>query len=319
MLETLLSEMSANLIYFFKNVNLEESEKILSAISNCTGSLILTGVGKSGIIAKKIAVTFISTGTKAFYIPPLDALHGDLGIVSDKDIVILLSKSGHTSELLALLPHIKKKGALTIAITSCENSPLKRECDLGIFLPVVKELCPFNLVPTTSTAVQLIFGDILAIALMKKKGVKIEEYALNHPAGTIGKKISLKVEDLMFKGEKLPLCKKGELLINILHLLSSKQCGSLIVVDDNFNLEGIFTDGDLRRTLSTHGESIFKRKIEEVMTKNPKTTIKDKLAVAALHDMECLPLVTVLPVLEGKQVVGLIRMHDIIQAGIKEI
>lgn len=318
MIKALFEKMQQHLAYFFKTIDMARVEALLQIIAKCEGSLIFTGVGKSGIIAQKMAVTFISTGTKAFYLSPLDSLHGDLGIVSSKDIFIFLSKSGQTAELLALLPHVKKKGAFTVGLVSSSDSLLGRECDFQLKLPVEKELCPFNLVPTTSTSVQLIFGDILAVALMQHKKISIDDYALNHPAGAIGKKISLKVEDLMFKGESMPLCRSNDLLIDLLHLLSSKKCGSLIVVDEKGNLEGIFTDGDLRRSIANHGEKLLKRKIGELMTVSPKCITKDILAVEALKKMEEGPLVTVLPVVEQKRVVGLIRLHDIIQAGIKE-
>jgi arabinose-5-phosphate isomerase len=316
MIEDLFSKQKQYINHFFDNVDLEKTKEIVNSFLNCKGSIIFTGVGKSGIIANKLAMTFLSTGTKALYLPTMDALHGDIAVVTKEDIVVLLSKSGETKELLSLLPYIRKKGAKIISIVSADKTPLSKEVDLSICLPLEKELCPFNLAPTTSTVLQLIFGDVLAVALMKEKNFSLEEYAMNHPAGAIGKRIALRVEDLLFEEEGLPLCYENDILIDILHVLSSKKCGSLIVVDKNEQLLGIFTDGDLRRSIQKHGKNFIYKKIKDLMTVSPKSISKDKLAIDAMKKMEEDKLITVLPVVDKEKVIGIIRMHDIIQAGL---
>ena len=217
-----------------------------------------------------------------------------------------------------MIPYIRKKGAKIIAIVSNQESRLVKEADFFITLPVEKELCPFNLAPTTSAAVQLIFGDILAVALMKAKNFTLSEFAVNHPAGSIGKKISLCVDDLMLRGENIPLCTQESCLIDVIAELSSKKCGALLVVDEKNELKGIFTDGDLRRAILQFGKDLLSQKIADLMTKAPQATTKKTLAWQAMKQMEENPkkLITVLPVVEGKKVVGIVRLHDILQAGL---
>ncbi len=319
MIASLFAEERRYLNHFFDAVDIEKTEQLVEQLLQCHGSIILSGVGKSGIIANKLAVSFLSMGTKALFLPPLDALHGDLGLVSKEDLCVFLTKSGETKELLQMVPYIRKKGAKIIAIVSSAHSRLAQEADFFIVLPVEKEICPFNLAPTTSTAVQLIFGDILAVALMKAKNFTLSEFATNHPAGSIGKKISLSVEDLMLQKEELPLCTPQSSLIDVITELSAKKCGALLIVNEKKELQGIFTDGDLRRAIEKYGHELFSRKMEDLMTKNPKSTTRKTLAWQAMQQMEenAKKLVTVLPVVEGKQVVGIIRLHDILQAGMK--
>ncbi len=304
---------------FFDALDLAQTERILQQCLACKGSLIVTGVGKSGRIAEKIAATLISTGTSARFLSPGDALHGDIGCLSRQDIVFLFSKSGESKELLELLPYAQKKGARTIAVVSREGSQLAKSCDMSIVLPVVQELCPYNLVPTTSAIVQLIFGDSLAVALMRSKQFSVDELALNHPAGLLGRKITLKVADVMLSGADIPLCTSKSSLIDILHELSAKRCGCLLVVDDGLRLQGIFTDGDLRRSLEKRGQSALEQPISDLMTRQAKTIAPDVLAWDAMKLMEEDPsrLITVLPVVEQGRVVGLLRMHDILQVNLK--
>ena len=320
MVKSLFQEQRSLIEHFFENIDLEKTAQILERFLNCTGTLIFTGVGKSGIIANKLAMTMLSTGTKALYLSSADALHGDMGIVQKDDIFIALSKSGETKELLDLIPYVRKKGAFLVTLVSNPESKLAKLADLAINLPLKRELCPFNLAPTTSTTLQLIFGDILAVALMQKKDFSLDEYALNHPSGSIGKKIILKVEDLMLKGSDLPLCSENDLLVDVLALLSSKRCGALLAVDQTGRLKGIFTDGDLRRAIEKDKKTFLEKKLKELMTENFKWISSSELAVKALEKMEEEPkrLVTILPVLDQhKKVQGLIRMHDILQAGLK--
>lgn len=318
MIQTLFKSQKDYLNHFFDEINLEEVEAAFKKILHCKGVLILSGVGKSGHIAQKIAATLISTGTKASFLSPSEALHGDIGFLSADDLFIAFSKSGESQELLELLPHVQKKGLSAMAVVSQPGSRLAKMCSLAVHLPVKKELCPYNLVPTTSTVVQLIFGDCLAIALMQAKQFTIHDFATNHPAGFLGRKITLKVSDLMLKGSALPRCKKEDKLIDLLHELSVKRCGCLIIVGKKDTLQGIFTDGDLRRAIQTQGAAVLQEPIGYLMTSSAKTIAPDALALTAMKTMEENPqkLITILPVTENNRLVGLLRMHDIIQKGL---
>jgi arabinose-5-phosphate isomerase len=314
MLNQLFSQQRSALNRFFDLVDLADGQKILDKLLKCRGIILFSGVGKSGHIAEKVAATFSSIGSRAFFLSPANALHGDIGFVGPEDCLVCLSKSGETQELLALIPHIKKRRASTIAIVSKPGSTLAKLSDLSIHLPVEKEICPHDLVPTTSTAVQLIFGDCLAVALMKAKNFSVADFASNHPGGLLGRKITLKVKDLMLRNSEIPLCRPDDPLIEVIHELSGKRCGCLLVVDERGLLKGIFTDGDLRRAIQTQGPDALKMKLEKLMTLNPKTIAADRLAFEAMKEMEDPGKpITVLPVLEQGRVVGLLRMHDILQ------
>lgn len=318
MFRTLFTEQRSYLNAFFERIDCEKAEAFLQMCMACKGLIVFTGVGKSGIIAEKIATTFVSTGTKALYLPPTNFLHGDLGVLGEEDILIVISKSGETDELLALLPFVRRRKAKLLAIVSNPESRLAKECDLSIHLPVEKELCPFDLAPTTSTQVQLIFGDVLAVALMKAKGFSLNEYALNHPSGTIGKKMTVSVDELMVQEEALPFCKPEDFLGDVLTELTNKKYGCLLVVDEEKRFKGIFTDGDLRRALQNHGAVVLERKIESLMTRSAIVVPRGILAWEALKLMQRDPKrwVMMVPVVDEAKVVGLIRMHDIVQAGI---
>lgn len=318
MLKNLFKDQQRYLDHFFDHIDVEQTEKFVDACSKCPGIIVFTGVGKSGIIAEKIAMTLISTGTKALYLPPSNFLHGDIGIVTENDLFVMISKSGETEELLNLIPFARKRKAKLLSIVSNPHSRLCKESDLSIHLPVEKELCPFDLAPTTSTAVQLLFGDVLAIALMKIKEFSLNDYSLNHPAGTLGRKMTLKVEDLMITGDGIPRCGPDDRLIDQLVELSNKKCGCLLIVDPEMNLLGIFTDGDLRRSLQTQGPKVLEQKLSELMTTKPQWITKEPLAWEAAKVMQRNPKrwIMILPVLENNKVIGIIRMHDIVQAGI---
>jgi arabinose-5-phosphate isomerase len=317
MIHDLVSKQRLFLASYFEELDCSKAEEILKMLAACKGTVIFSGVGKSGHIAQKIAATFLSTGTKAFFLDPMHAVHGDLGYVAENDLFLAFSKSGESQELVELIPSISRRGALTIGIVSNGSSKLARICDRFIVLPVKQELCPFDLSPTTSTTVQLLFGDCLAIALMNTKKVSLSDLALNHPGGFIGRRITLKVADLMIKGDSLPLCDPSDSLLSVLPELSSKRCGCLLVVDRDRVMKGIFTDGDLRRSLERFGSDALQASIGDLMTKAPRATYSDQLAWEALQRMEENSAITVLPVLEGDgRVAGLLRMHDIIQAGL---
>lgn len=318
MIQTLLKNQRDYLNHFFDTVHFEEINAALKEILSCKGVVILSGVGKSGHITQKIAATLISTGTKASFLSPSEALHGDIGFLSPEDIFVAFSKSGESQELLDLLPHVQRKGLTTIAIVSQTASRLAKMCSLTVHLPVKKELCPYNLAPTTSTVVQLLFGDCLAIALMQAKQFTVDHFAHNHPAGFLGRKIAFKVSDLMLKKSALPLCSPENKLIDLLHELSVKRCGCLIIIDEKEELKGIFTDGDLRRAIQTRGATALQEPLGNLMTCSPETIAPDVLVLEAVKKMEENPnrLITTLLVVEKNKLIGLIRMHDILQMGL---
>ena len=318
MLKELFQEQKKHLDHFFESIDLDASEKLVQAMLNCSGVIFFSGIGKSGLVGKKIAVTMTSTGTKSLYLSPSNALHGDIGIVSNKDLFIFLSKSGESEELLNLIPFLRNRGVQLGALVSDPRSRLATSCDYPVILPLAKELCPFGLAPTTSSALQLIFGDILAVAIMKHKNFQMDQYRINHPAGRIGRRMILKVKDIMLSGPHLPLCQPKDKLVDVLVELSNKRCGCLLVVDYENLLLGIFTDGDLSRALLKHGPDAFQLSIESLMTITPRSTHPELLAFEAMQLMEANQKkpITVLPVLKEKQVVGLIKLHDILQSGI---
>ncbi|NGX63093.1 MAG: Arabinose 5-phosphate isomerase KdsD [Candidatus Anoxychlamydiales bacterium] len=315
----LFEKQKKYLDFFFDNLDIEKANQIFDFLSTCQNNIIFTGIGKSAIIAKKIAQTMLSTGTKAMFVSAVDALHGDIAIISKKDIFVVFSKSGETKELIDLIFYVKKRGAKVIAIVSNDKSKLAKISDYYINLPLEKELCPYNLAPTTSTTIQLIFGDILTVALMQKNNFSINEYALNHPSGAIGLQINLKVEDLMLKDDYLPICYENDLIKDVLHILSLKKCGCLLIVDKSDKLKGIFTDGDLRRLLNNQNLDFFNKKMKDIMTDSFIFIEKHSLAIDAMKKMEEKKQITTVPVLENDKLIGLIRMHDIIQTGLKSL
>ena len=315
--QPLFAEHKANIDYFFEHVDPAAVDRMVELAMGCDGLLIFSGVGKSGLIAEKLAATMLSTGTRAIYLPPTNALHGDLGIISERDICIFISKSGETEELKVLLPMVHARGARLVSWVCESDSTLAREADHTVLLPVKRELCPFDLAPTTSTAVQLIFGDIVSIALMRAKSISLDEYALNHPAGSIGKRATTRVADIMVRSEALPLCGPNDLVGALLPELTTKRLGCLLVVDADDHLLGIFTDGDLRRAIQSEGSDLLTRSIGELITRDCLTITPDALAYGVMQQMQGDPdrWVTLLPVVEESRLVGLLHMHDIVHAG----
>ncbi|MCX6987891.1 MAG: KpsF/GutQ family sugar-phosphate isomerase [Chlamydiae bacterium] len=318
MIKNILDDAQQHISHFFRTVDIPSLEHVVERCKGCKGLIILTGVGKSGIIAEKIAMTLISTGTRALYLPAMNFLHGDIGIVSDQDIVLMISKTGESDELLNLIPFIQRKKATLIAVVSKLSNRLSQVCDFSVYLPVEKELCSFDLVPTTSTVVQLIFGDILAVALMKYRDFQLSHYAMNHPAGAIGKKLTLSIRDLMLAGDHIPLCDPQDKLMDVLVELSNKRCGALLIANQHKAFLGIFTDGDLRRALQSKGSSVLGQSMESLMSPSAFFLDPDVLAWDALKYMQQDPSkwVMVLPVLDGAKIIGILRMHDLVQAGI---
>lgn len=318
MLKELVEAQKKYTNHYFETLDLPAIEDLISLVSNCSGMLFLTGVGKSGFVAKKIAFTMVSTGTRAFYISPVDALHGDIGLVASNDLFLLFSKSGESEELLQLVPAIHQKGARAIAIVCSPNSRLAAVCNHSLILPCERELCPFDMAPTVSTANQLLFGDLLSVALMKRKEFSIEQYALNHPSGRLGKRASMRVRDVMLTGEKLPLCNEQTRIQDLLVELSSKRCGCVLVTDHASRLSGIFTDGDLRRCLQTHGAALLGMPIGDVMNRSPISAPPEMYAWEALKRMESIPhkRITVLPITQEGRLVGLLHLHDLVRIGL---
>jgi len=289
--------------------SLDESfSAAVELLAKTKGRVVLTGVGKSGLICKKIAATFSSTGTPAFFLHPTDAAHGDLGMLRGEDTVIAVSNSGETEELLTIIPLIKSFGIPVIAITSNPKSSLARLSDIILDLKVKKEACPLNLAPTTSTTLTLALGDALAAALMKKKGFKPEDFARFHPGGKLGIRLA-KVKEVMRKGEEIPKVSPETPLKEAIFEISSKKLGATLVANGE-KLVGIVTDGDLRRALERGID--LSSPVKEVMTKNPKVINQESYAEEALKLME-LHKITVLPVVdEAKTLKGIIHLHDIL-------
>eukprot|EP00192_Tetraselmis_astigmatica_P011858 CAMPEP_0117681516 /NCGR_PEP_ID=MMETSP0804-20121206/19034_1 /TAXON_ID=1074897 /ORGANISM="Tetraselmis astigmatica, Strain CCMP880" /LENGTH=397 /DNA_ID=CAMNT_0005491299 /DNA_START=187 /DNA_END=1378 /DNA_ORIENTATION=- len=340
-LQELFLRQQRFLNYFFSNLEYDRVQAFTQACLECKGVICFTGVGKSGFIAQKITQTLVSTGTKAVFLSPTDALHGDIGIIGPDDLVVCFSKSGGTEELLKLLPYAKAKGAKLVSVASIKCGPpplalvplsvengwqlkpcnylltchrgskMEQMCDMAVILPLERELCPFDLAPVTSTAIQMLFGDTVAIALMQAHNLTQDEYAMNHPAGRIGKRLILRVSDVMVVGGELPKVAGNVKVVDTLMELSSKGCGCVLVVDENNHLLGTFTDGDLRRSLQASGTEILDTPVAEVMHKSPTTISITEKAVDAMSLMEHPRRLTFLPVLaDGNILVGLVTLMD---------
>ena len=299
----------------------EEIDRVVALLSSCQGKVVLLGVGKSGIIAQKIAATMTSSGTAAIHLHPSDALHGGLGILTSNDVVIMLSNSGETDELLQLLPYVKRRNVPLIAIVGKLKSTLAERADAVIDASVDQEACPLNLAPTASTTVALAIGDALAMTLMRARGLTEDDFASNHPAGQLGKRLTLRVADLMHAGSQNPTIGTAAAWMEIISTITHYGLGAVNVIDAEGRLAGIITDGDLRRSLQRIGaaEIAFANiKCDDLMTRNPVVTSPDTLAYDALRLMEDRPSqINVLPVVDGdKKCVGLIRLHDIVRSGL---
>jgi arabinose-5-phosphate isomerase len=294
----------------------ENFEKTVDCLIAIKGKVILTGMGKSGIIARKISSTLASTGTPSFFMHPAEASHGDLGVISPEDAVIVLSNSGNTKEIVSILPAIKLIGAKIIGFSGNKNSQLSMLSDYFFDVSVAQEACPYNLAPTASTTVQLAIGDALAVSLLKERNFLEEDFAKLHPGGSIGKKF-LKVADIMHKGEEIPLVKDSALLKDAIIEMNFKRLGLTGVIDENMLLCGIVVDGDLRRAL-TDSANIIDKPVKDVMTKNPKIILKDALAASALQKMEELKITSLFAVESenDNRPAGVIHIHDIVKAGI---
>jgi arabinose-5-phosphate isomerase len=281
----------------------------------CRGRVVVTGMGKSGHIGGKIAATLASTGTPAFFVHPGEASHGDLGMIQPEDVVIAISNSGETAEILTILPLIKRMGAKLIALTGRTDSSLAHQADALLYAGVEKEACPHNLAPTASTTAALAIGDALAVALLKSRGFTPDDFARSHPAGSLGRRLLLYVADLMHSGKNLPAVTTQASLSEALLEMTGKGLGMTAVVESDGKLAGILTDGDLRRLLN-RGLDVRTAKIAEVMTRHPKVTRPDVLAAEAVQLMQTLKINGLIVVDEQHKAVGALNMHDLLRAGV---
>jgi arabinose-5-phosphate isomerase len=288
-------------------------EHAVAMLLDCRGRVIVTGMGKSGIVCRKIAATLSSTGTPAFFLHPAEAIHGDLGVIQPSDVVIALSYSGETDELLKVLMTIRRIGARLIALTGFPQSTLGQAADVTLDCRVTEEACPLNLVPTASTTAALAFGDALAMTLLVRKGFREEDFANLHPGGKLGKRL-MRVEHLMHSGKECPLVSTDTVMRDVIYEMSSKGLGMTSVVDQRDALAGIITDGDLRRHMSHH-PNILERRAGEIMTANPITIAGSLLAVEAMKIMEDRKITSLVVTDPSGHVLGVLHVHDLWQTG----
>ncbi|QHF27159.1 KpsF/GutQ family sugar-phosphate isomerase [Pseudomonas sp. R32] len=279
------------------------------------GRVVVVGMGKSGHIGNKIAATLASTGTPAFFVHPAEASHGDMGMITRDDVILALSNSGSTAEIVTLLPLIKRLGIQLISLTGNPDSPLAKAAEVNLDARVAQEACPLNLAPTSSTTAALVLGDALAIALLEARGFTAEDFAFSHPGGALGRRLLLKVENVMHAGNELPQVQRGTLLKDALLEMSRKGLGMTVVLEADGRLAGIFTDGDLRRSLDRNID-VHKTLIEEVMTAHGKTARAEMLAAEALKIMEDHKISALVVIDKDERPVGALNMHDLLRAGV---
>ena len=289
--------------------------KAIDLLYACEGKVIVTGIGKSGHIGRKLAATFASTGTPAFFVHTAELKHGDLGMVEETDVVVVISGTGETQELLSVLDSLKRRGARLIAITGDTTSTLARISDVALDAGVEREACPLNLAPTTSTTAALAMGDTLAIVLMTKKGFGAEDFAKSHPGGSLGRQL-LRVKDVMRSGVEVPSVKLTDVYSTVLNEIDRKKLGFTTVCDQSGKLIGIITDGDLRRSILRFGNDVFSKNAQEVMTAAPKTIASESLAVEALKLMEKHTIADLLIINSDLQPIGVIDLKDLLKAGL---
>ena len=296
----------------------EHFDAAVEMILACEGRVIMTGMGKSGIIAHKISATLASTGTPSFYLHPAEGIHGDLGMVTGADVIIAMSNSGETGEVLNILPSLRRIGAKLIAMVGNVDSTLAKNADVVLNVGVKKEACPLGLAPTSSTTAALAFGDALAMALMGRHHFTSKQFAVFHPGGSLGRQLLLTAGDVMHGGSENPVVHGSATVTEALFVITDKGLGAVSVVDDNETMIGLLTDGDIRRGLSK-GVDFLQRPVTELMTKEPKYITKEMLAAQALHIMESHrpKPITVLPVIdEERHVIGLLHMTDLVRQGV---
>jgi len=308
-------DIEASSILRLKNGIGANFERAINLLYACKGRVIVTGMGKSGLIGKKIAATLSSTGTPSYFLHPAESTHGDSGIITREDVIIAISNSGETQELLNLLPLIKRFGVTLIGLTGGLNSTLSKSSDVYLDISVEKEACPLNKAPTASTTATLAMGDALAVCLLEKRGFSEEDFLIFHPSGKLGKGFLYSVEELMITGEKLPIAKEDDKFADVIELISEKKLGMAIITDKTGVMTGVLTDGDIRRTLIKH-HNIEKLTVNEVMTINPKTISPKELAAKALNLMEKYSITALAISDENKIPVGVVHIHDLLKAGV---
>ncbi len=309
-IDTELAAVSA-----LRNIIDESFVKACELIINCKGRVVVTGMGKSGHIGNKIAATMASTGTPAFFVHPGEASHGDLGMITPQDVVIALSNSGETGEILTIIPILKRLSVPMISITGNPDSSLSTEADINLDASIEKEACPLGLAPTSSTTVALVLGDALAVALLDARGFTEEDFALSHPGGSLGRRLLLHVKDIMHTDEHIPQVHADATLRDALLEMTEKGLGMTAIVDNKQQVLGIYTDGDLRRTLDKNID-VHSAAIKDVMTANCKTIQAHILAAEALTEMQQNKINAMLVVDENKRLVGALNMHDLLRAGV---
>ncbi|HJN01897.1 MAG: KpsF/GutQ family sugar-phosphate isomerase [Nitrospinota bacterium] len=290
--------------------------KAVNLLDKCKGRVVITGIGKSGIIGKKISATLASIGVPSIFLHAADGTHGDLGMITSNDIVIAISNSGESEEILNLLPAIKRFNVTLVSMTGNLNSTLAKKSNIVLNISVKEEACPLGLVPTASTTATMALGDALAMALLDKRGFKEEDFAVLHPSGSLGKKLLIQVDDLMHIGSNIPIINKDAPLKDVIMEISSKKLGMAIVVNQDDKVLGIITDGDLRRLMEKKEKDTFKTTAEEMMSTNPKTIEKNALAARALQIMEKHSITSLIITNGSKGPTGIIHLHDILKAGV---
>jgi arabinose-5-phosphate isomerase len=318
--EVMLAEAQA-ITVAAQRLDAAHAQRAVDMLVACTGKVLVTGVGKSGLVAQKIAASLTSVGLMSVYLNPLDALHGDIGVVRDGDVIIMISNSGETTELLAVIPYIKKRNVQLLGILGKTKSAIGERCDLTLDASVEREASPIDQVPTSSTAVAMAIGDALTVAWMTVKGVSVNDFAMNHPAGSIGRRLTLMVRDLMIPREKLMMINADARLPEVVDALTTQAIGAVLVAHavDHAALGGIITDGDLRRALKrTPADGWGELVARDLMTTTPIAVASGMPAIEALTLMErnAKKAITVLPVIDDGKVVGMLRMHDLVQAGL---
>lgn len=308
-------DIEANSILKLKERLGDDFVKAIDIIYSSKGKVVVTGMGKSGLVGRKIASTLCSTGTPAVFLHPAESTHGDSGIISRNDVVIAISNSGETQELLNLLPLIMRFGVPLIGITGGLNSTLAQKSDVVLDISVEREACPLNKAPTASTTVTLAMGDAIAVCLLKKRGFTYEDFLLYHPSGALGKGILYKVGELMVKDERLPIVSQDVNFSDAIKIVSEKRLGTALLVDNNNKLTGVLTDGDIRRAVIKY-PSATSLKVSEVMTKNPKTIGINELCAKALAIMEKHSITSLAVVDENNVPIGLLHIHDLLKAGV---
>jgi len=281
---------------------------------SCRGRIVATGMGKSGHIARKIAATLASTGTPAFYVHPGEASHGDLGMITDGDVVLALSNSGETDELLAIIPALKRQGNALVVMSGRPGSTAAQLADVHLDVSVPEEACPLGLAPTSSTTAALVMGDALAVALLEARGFTSEDFARSHPAGDLGRRLLLHIRDVMHSGDEVPRVMAGASLTDALVEMSRKRLGMTTIVDPEGRLLGVFTDGDLRRALDDARIDLRQASVVELMSRAPKTIAADQLAVEAAHLMETHQISALVVIDDAHHVVGALNIHDLLRA-----